>query len=79
MEEFKFNTLDELYKKLLPAFRTKVNECKRNNILIKEIDIWNYLKDNYWKTRSDLTLDEMVDNILNCSNNDLISYLLNKR
>ena len=50
MDEFRFKSLGELYKKLLPALNTKVGDLKRANIkYIKEIDVWNYLKYNYWK------------------------------
>ena len=75
MDEFRFKSLGELYKKLLPALNTKVGDLKRANIkYIKEIDVWNYLKDNYWKNRSDLTLGEMVNDILSTPNFKLEEY-----
>ena len=42
MDDFRFKSLGELYKKLLPALNTKVGDLKRANIkYIKEIDsIW---------------------------------------
>lgn len=71
----KFNSLEELYKKLLPALRTKVNELKRNNIFnIKNEDIWSYLKECSWAKRDNLSLGEMVDDILNVSSINLINY-----
>lgn len=76
MDEFRFKSLGELYKKLLPALNTKVGDLNRANIkYIKEMDIWNYLKDNYWKNRSDLTLGEMVNDILSTPNFKLEEYV----
>ncbi len=80
MDEIKFKSLEELYIKLLPAFKTKINELERHNIKgIKEETIWNYLKDNYWKNKKDLTLGEMVDDILNTPNDKIVTYVLNNR
>ena len=76
MDDFRFKSLGELYKRLLPALNTKVGDLKRANIkYIKEIDVWNYLKDNYWKNRSDLTLGEMVNDILSTPNFKLEEYV----
>ena len=47
MDEFKFKSLEELYKKLIPAFNVRVNDLKRSKINgITREDIWNYLKNN---------------------------------
>ena len=32
MDEFKFKSLEELYKKLIPAFNVRVNDLKRSKI-----------------------------------------------
>lgn len=66
------NSLKDLYQLLLPALKSK----KREMILskysyIKEIDIWNYIKDNIWQNSNNLTLSDMVSDILN-TDNDLI-------
>lgn len=75
MDEFKFKSLEELYKKLIPAFNVRVNDLKRSKINgITREDIWNYLKNNYWIRRKHLTLGEMVDDIINVSDKDLIDY-----
>lgn len=77
MEEFK--SLDELYRKLLPAFKVKINDLKRNKITnIEYKDIWEYLKDNNWKYRSNLTLGEMVNDIINVSELDITNYKIKK-
>ncbi len=80
MNEFKFKSLDELYHKLLPAFRTKVADLKRNKIYnITEIDIWNYLKTYYWRNKQGLTLSDMVNDILNTPHDDLSLFVMNNR
>lgn len=76
MSDFKFSNLEELYRKVLPALNTKVNELKRNNIkYIAEHDIWRYLRKNYWQKSNELTLGEMVNDILSTPNNVLEEYM----
>ena len=76
MEDFKFTSLEELYKKLLPALSTKVADLKRNNIkYIKEEDIWHYLRNNYWRKADKLSLGEIVNDILSTPNNELEIYM----
>jgi hypothetical protein len=73
------HTQSELYKKVLPALRTKKHELLRNGIrIVKEIDIWNYNKTYNWKTAKDLTLSSMVDNILNTSDKTYEDYVISK-
>lgn len=75
MDEFKFKSLEELFKKLIPAFNVRVNDLKRSKINgITREDIWNYLKNNNWIRREHLTLSEMVDDIINVSDKDLMDY-----
>lgn len=77
MEEIKFNNLEELYRKLTPALNTKVSELKRNNIHhIKEHDIWRYMRKSYWPKKEDLTLGDMVNDILSTPNIDLEEYMI---
>lgn len=78
MDELKFRSLEELYHRLLPAFRTKVSDLKRHKIFnVNEIDIWNYLKTYYWCNKKDLTLGEMVNDILSTPNDDLCLFVMN--
>ena len=79
MENIKFNSLEELYKRLIPAMETKVNELKRNGIRYISIDdIWNYLKINKWSKSKNLTLSKCVDDILNTSDLEYRKYIKNK-
>ncbi|MCM1370474.1 MAG: post-transcriptional regulator [Clostridium sp.] len=60
-----FNSLQELYDRIKPALTTKKEEMKRYGITyIKEEDIWNYFKETKWKSSSDLSLFQMVSDIL---------------
>jgi len=79
LEEFKFNSLEDLYKKVLPALNTKVADLTRNNIKhIKENDIFDYLKKYYWVKSEKLSLGEIVHDILSTPNNELEAYYLKK-
>ena len=78
MDEFKFKSLEELYKKLIPAFNVRVNDLKRSKINgITREDIWNYLKHEKWKD-DNISLAEMVDDILNTDNEKLVKYVKEK-
>lgn len=68
MNEFK--TLKDLYERLKPALRMKKRELKN----ITEEEIWNFLKDYKWKNSSNLTLSEMVNDILLLSEEEIINY-----
>lgn len=73
-----FNSLKELYLRLNPAFDSKLNEIKLKGFnYIKQIDIWNYLSEKKWNNKKDLSLYEMVDDILNVNNKELSDYVLN--
>ncbi|MGN1379832.1 MAG: post-transcriptional regulator [Bacilli bacterium] len=75
MEEFKFKSLNELFNRLYPALNTKVNELKKENILVSEIMLWNYLKEYIWLDSTSLTLYDMVENIFSLDKEKLIKYL----
>ena len=75
MDECKFNSINELYNRLLPAMETKKNDLLRNTkVLISEKEIWGYLRYNYWNKKSKLTLGEMVNDILSTPDHELIDY-----
>jgi hypothetical protein len=71
----KFNTEQELYDRVLPALTSKVSELERKNIKnIKQRDIWQMLKQTKWMTAHDLTLAEIVSDILNLNPLDIEAY-----
>ncbi len=79
MNNLKFNSLNELYNRLIPAMETKVRELKMNGVNYITIDdIWNYLKKYKWSKSKDLTLSECVDDILNTSDNEYKKYMKDK-
>ena len=62
----KFNTEQELYDRILPALTCKISELNRKGIsFVKEKDIYNMLKSSKWIKDSNLTLSEMVSDIMN--------------
>lgn len=76
MKKENFNTLTELYIRVEPALDCKINEIKRTGInYINKEDIWNYLKINVWNYKNNLTLEQMVDNILNISIDKIDHYV----
>lgn len=74
-----FKSLEELYERIKPALVTKKQEMKRNGFsYIKEEDIWNYLKEIKWRNSKDLSLYEMVNDVLNCDDYTIDRYLKEK-
>ena len=70
--DIKFNNVTELYNRLLPALRSKVSELKNNGYDYLNVnDVWNYLRDTRWQNGHNLTLSDMVSDIL-YSDNELI-------
>ena len=71
-----FKSLEELYKRLKPALKSKCKELNRLGIrYVQEADVWNYLKNNVWSKKNNLTLGEMVNDIMCASNSDLERYV----
>ncbi|MCI8446213.1 MAG: hypothetical protein HFH31_01820 [Bacilli bacterium] len=72
-------TEEELYERVKPALRTKMEEMRRNGFTyIKEDDIWNYLKEKKWTREKGLSLYQMVDDILNSESSLIDDYLKSK-
>ena len=68
--------LDDLYNRIKPAIYSKVMELKRNHIsYVKESDIWNYLSKNVWSKKENLSLNDMVSDIMSLSIDDIKSYV----
>ncbi len=66
----KFDSISDLYNKVLPALKTKKSEFKREKLNYDEIDIWNYCVKYKWANKSDLRMYEVIDDILNVSFED---------
>ena len=77
--EIKFTSLKELYVKIKPALTSKKEELSRIGLNhIKEEDIWNYLKETKWGKSINLSLSEMVNDVLNSDNYKIESYVQKK-
>ena len=64
VEEFK--SINELYERVKPALRVKVNEARRKDLNdINEIDVWNYLTEKKWKVGKNLMICDIVSDIIN--------------
>ncbi len=73
--DMNFPTLRDLYNKLLPVLKTKVNEMNLRGIdYINERDIWEYQKNN-WKNRINLEFSDMVNDILNTIDTKYEEYI----
>lgn len=75
--EKNFETLKELYEYIKPALYSKKKELKLLGIeYIKEEDIWNYLTEKCWGSKKDLTILDMVDDIMDVNKDEMESYLV---
>lgn len=66
MPEESFKSVEELYLRLYPALRTKKREMQTEGLpKVEEQAIWHYLCKTIWQEKRNLTLHDMVDDILN--------------
>lgn len=73
--DYKFNTKEELYIRVKPALRAKIEELKRLNFgNINEEDVWNYLSSNKWSNSNNLTLSDIVSDIIHIDPKILSQY-----
>lgn len=63
--DIQFSSLNELKQRLFPALRNRKRTLKKSNILVTEDELWDYFTNNYWKKSINLSLYQMVDDILN--------------
>lgn len=70
----------ELYLNLIPALNVKMKLLKKNNYKdITREDIWNYLSFNKWKYDVNLTIFDMVNDIIHVDNIDIRNYKLKNK
>lgn len=73
--DMEFQNISELYARVRPALSSKKKELYMLGFnYIKEEDIWNALKINKWSNTQNLTLAEMVNDILNIDNYFIDDY-----
>jgi len=77
MQEYR--SVKELYEALIPALNVKLRMFKNNEYkYLKKEDIWNYLKDTIWINSVNLTISQMVSDIINVDGTNIDSYLKKK-
>lgn len=72
---YEYKSQKELYQSLIPALNVKLRLLKKtdyNNITKK--DIWNYLKNKKWSSSINLTISEMVNDIIHADNKEIDIY-----
>ena len=77
--DYEFSSKEELYKRVGPALRAKLNEFHRLGYsYIKEEDIWNYLVQTKWCKGKDLMLSDIVSDILHTKEKEINEFLKEK-
>lgn len=80
MEDIVFSSQEELYKRVLPALRSKKRLLSKDGFKSIELDeIWDYMRNVKWVSSFGLELCDMVDDILHESNVDISEYCLKVR
>ena len=76
--DIEFKSLSELKKRVTPALYTKLKELKKENYSFVTIDdIWEFLiKD--WKKGKNLTLYDIINEILDLNDEDIEEYALKR-
>lgn len=76
---YEYKNQQELYRGLMPAMNVKLKLLKNTEYsYITKEDIWNFLKETKWNRSVELTLGEMVNDIIHFENKDIDIYLKNK-
>ena len=71
-----FTTQQELYVKLLPVFRVKTRLIQYNGYSeITNKDIWIYLGMNKWRYSNNLTISEVVNDIITVQLEEVSKYI----
>ena len=74
-----FANLQQLYKKLLPAFNVKKRLIKNSKHKhITNENIWMFLAETKWKNAYNLELPEMVNDIITVDLDEINEYLNKK-
>lgn len=77
--DIEFNSLEELYKRVTPALRSKVREFKIYNYTTTEEMIWTFLAETTFVKSKKLTLSDVVSSIMHVNLDDLKEYVLSKK
>lgn len=73
---YEYKSQAELYERLIPALNVKIKYLRKSDYKdITKKDIWDYLKETKWINSIDLTLADMVQDIIHTDNQELALYL----
>ncbi len=67
--------LQKLYNYLKGAFNVKIRLSKNRYADIQSIDIWNYLKINKWSKDKNLSISEMVNDIISVDASKVMDFI----
>ena len=77
--DYEFSSVLDLKAHIKPALDSKVRELQRKNInYVSQDDIFEHLRNMVWPLKSNLTLYNIVDDILNTDNEIFSNYVVSK-
>ena len=77
--DYEFSSVLDLKAHIKQALDSKVRELQRKNInYVSQDDIFEYLRNMVWPLKSNLTLYNIVDDILNTDNEIFSNYVVSK-
>ena len=62
--DMEFSSIAELKQRVMPAIKIRVKELNSKGYAINAEKLWNYFV-AYWKKSHNLTLADLVDDVLN--------------
>lgn len=72
--EMDFNNIEDLYIRVLPSLRLKQRLLMQEGHSIGISNIWDYLTKEKWVKGKDLTLYDIVNDIMTLDVNEVIKY-----
>ena len=71
-----FTSLEQLYRKILPAFNVKKRLILNSRYKhITNENIWIYLTETKWKKSHDLSLPEIINDIITVDLEEINNYI----
>lgn len=71
--DIEFKNVKELYNRVKPALTTKMRLILKKGIKTNKKEIFDYLVETKWKQAVDLTLSDIVSDILNLDDDAFIN------
>lgn len=62
--DLEFRSIEELKHRLMPALKIRVRELKKEKYSVDEDSLWEYFV-RIWQEKKNLTLSDLVDDVLN--------------